>query len=249
MLDDHDDMNYARPPITEAVLELRFGDVGAQKVRKAGAAMKSRYENSVEDMLTEGKLDFNTRTSTFRDVSPRFVLSSDDQTDGFSITGTNAVWVRRAPYEGWGPFYARVEHQLPRVLKALGYPKITRMGLRFVNRIDFPVRDGLGYHEDYLTFNIDGGPLLEPHNGYKWILQKDFPELHMAALVQSATVEPELPNHLSILFDIDVYATVDAPSKSDDILSALCNMRKLKNKIFEAGVTDEARKLFNAAND
>lgn len=248
MRDDTDDMSYARPPITEAVLELRFDKVPDPKVRKAAAAIRSRYDNSVEDVMAEGSLDFSTRSAKFKDISPRFSLSSSDQTDACAITGVNAVWVRLAPYEGWAPFYGRIESQLPRVLKALGDPKIGRVGLRFINRIDFPMRDGLGYHEDYLTYTVDAGELMEPHNGFKWVIQKSF-DSGLAALVQSATAPPELPGHSAILFDIDIYTNVDAPSKSDDILSCLCKMRQLKNEIFEAGITDKARELFNAADN
>lgn len=236
---------YPRSPILEAVIELRYSDVSAQKVMKAGSSLQSRYDARLDELLVEGNLDFGAKTSTFRDVTPKVSLSTSDQTNAFNVTATNAVWARLAPYEGWQPFIDRVKEEMPKILKALGNPKLTRIGLRYVNRIDVPIRDNLGHHEEYLSYRIDAGSFLEPHDGYKWTLQKEFPDRNMGAVVRSSTARGEIPDVGAVMFDIDISVLVDVPSKSDEILKRLCDMRQLKNEIFEAGITDKARELFN----
>lgn len=236
---------YPRSPILEAVIELRYSEVSGERVIKAGAALQARYNARVDELLVEGNLDFATKTSKFRDVTPKVSLSSSDQTDSFNVTANNAVWSRLAPYEGWQPFFGRVAEEMPKVLKALGHPKLTRIGLRYVNRIDIPIRDNLGHHEEYLSYRIDAGEMLEPHDGFKWALQKEFPARGMGAVVRSSTEVGEIPDVGAVMFDIDISIMVDVPSKSDDILNRLSDMRVLKNEIFEAGITDKARELFN----
>ncbi|MBL9065485.1 MAG: TIGR04255 family protein [Sphingopyxis sp.] len=245
MTSGSDEILYPRSPILEAVVELRFADIAAPKVLKAASVMKSRYKDRTEELLVEGSLNFEAKSSSFKNLGRKVKLSSSDQTDALHIAERNAVWVRLAPYEGWSAFSARLEYELPKVLKALGDPKITRIGMRYVNRIDFPVRDELGYHEDYLSYRLLGGKILEPHDGYKWTLEKHFPDQGLSAVVQSSTARGEIPDFAAIIFDIDVSVSKDVPSKSDDILSRLCEMRLLKNKIFEEGITDKARELFN----
>lgn len=244
-----DEILYPRAPIVEAVIELRFANVSAQKVAKAAHSIRSRYADQSEESLVEGSMDFVSRTATFKDVTTKIKLTSRDQTDAAHFSIENAVWVRLAPYEGWAQLFERVQIELPKVLKALGFPMITRIGLRYVNRIDVPVKDGVGFPEDYLSYRIVSNDLLDPQNGFKWSLKKDFAERNMSALVQSATVGGEIPNVGGVIFDIDVSVSVDVPSKSPDILNRLCEMRQLKNEIFEGGITDKARELFNEPRD
>ncbi len=194
-------------------------------------------------------MDFALRTATFKDVTTKIKLTSCDQTDAVHFTVGNVVWVRLAPYEGWNQLYERVKFELPKVLKALGFPVLTRIGLRYVNRIDIPLKEGLGFPEEYLSYRIISGDLLDPQNGFKWSLKKDFVEQNMSVIVHSSTVSGEMPNVGGVMFDIDTSVSVDVPSKSDDILVRLCEMRELKNKIFEGGITDKARELFNEPRD
>lgn len=245
MAPDPTEILYPRAPILEAVVEIRFPEVSPQKVRKVAGSLKSRYAEQTEEILLEGSLDFASKAANFKELTPKFRLTSSDQTDAFHVTVGNIVWLRLAPYEGWDAFHSRIAQELPKVLKALGDPKTNRIGLRYINRIDFPMRDGLGYHEDYLSFRIFAGDILEPHNGFRWVIQKDFPDHDLSAIVQSGTQDPELPKYGAVNFDIDVYKVIDLPKKSDSILECLCHMRRLKNEIFEAGITDKARELFN----
>lgn len=250
MTEPTEDILYPRAPIVEAVMELRFENVAASRLRKAADAIQAQYENRETDKLFEGNLNFEARSSSFKEISDRFRFSSWDQTDLLIMTSGAATWSRLAPYEGWQQFCGRIAEQLPKLHKSLGRPRPTRLGLRYINRIDVPVAaDDVCYHENYLTFHIVTDDLLNPTDGFQWALTKKFPARDLAVNVQSGSVASELPRHSAVSFDIDVFTLVDVPNEVDDILEKLGDMRRLKNEIFEAGITDEARKLFNAADD
>lgn len=240
-----DEFPYPRAPILEAVFELRFSEVSLQKTSKAVREVRSRYDNQSDETIVEGNLDFQTKSAVFKDLGIRTKLSSSDQTDALHISGSNLVWLRLAPYEGWKPFYERIERELPKVLKALGHPTISRIGLRYVNRIDVPSIDGICYPEHYLSYRIVAGDILEPHDGFMWKIQKYFRDRNLKALVQSGMVNGELPQTAGVTFDIDISVPTDVPSQDRDILSKLCEMRQLKNEIFEGGITAKAREVFN----
>ncbi|MDR7153279.1 uncharacterized protein (TIGR04255 family) [Sphingobium xenophagum] len=250
MTEAKEDVLYPRAPIVEAVMELRFEDVAVSRLRNAADAIQAQYENRETDKLFEGNLNFEARSSSFKEISDRFRFSSWDQTDLLILTSQAAIWSRLAPYEGWAQFCGRIAEQLPKIYKNLGRPKLTRLGLRYINRIDVPLgADNVGYHENYLTFRIVADDILDPTDGFQWALTKKFPAQDLAVNVQSANVVSELPRHSAVSFDIDVFTLVDVPNQVDDILEKLGDMRRLKNEIFETGITDEARKLFNAADD
>ncbi|MFN3475811.1 MAG: TIGR04255 family protein [Blastomonas sp.] len=245
MTSSTDDFRYVSAPIIEAVVELRYPDVSLEKIRRCSDVLSNHYDNRVEENQIEGNLDFSKRSAKFRDLPPKIKLTSSDQVDAFTITINNATWTRLAPYENWTNFFLRIKNDLPKFLKSLGHPPISRIGMRYINRIDFPMQDGVGYHEDYLKYQLVTSPILDPNNGFTWTLQKDFTDLDLTAVVKSATVKPEIPGYGAVLFDIDVSRLEISGSKYEAIIDALCDMRQLKNKIFEDGISEKARMLFN----
>lgn len=236
---------YSHPPIVEVLVEVRLvSEVSTAKLKKVHDRIAGKYSNSKMEVQTEAKVDFAARSATFVDKPPIFQLSTADQTDLCVLSVLSFAWLRRAPYEGWEPFRDRISGQLAVALKAAGAPKIGRLGLRYVNRIDVEFKDGLAHYEDYLNFRILHGELLEPTQGFQWHLVKEFSDLGLKANVQSAVVDQEIPGMGAFTFDIDVYTEIDVPQLADDILTKLEAMRTLKNSIFEAGVTDYARKQY-----
>lgn len=237
---------YARPPIVEAIVEVRFStEVNEAKCKKASEVLGKRYENSFVESPLDVNIDFGTRKASFIDKPPVYRLTSSDQTDLCSIAVGAISWVRRAPYEGWKAFCGHLSPELAIALKSLGHPAIARIGLRYVNRIDVKPVNDVAHYEDFLNFKISHGDLLEPTSGFEWKLVKEFKDLGLKAIVQSAVVEPEIPGLAAFKFDIDVYTEEAGVLKSDEILDRLADMRKLKNTIFEAGITDRAREAYS----
>ncbi len=237
---------YANPPIIEAVFEVRFAEpISEAKVTKAKDWLTNQYANSATEVQAEVKVDFATRSAKFIDVGKKFRLTSTDQTNLCLLAPASAIWVRLAPYEGWESFAARIASELPTTLKAFGNPPLARLGLRYVNRIDVKLIDGIARHEDYLNFRIVHGELLEPTNGFQWRLVKEFNELNLKANVQSGVVETEVPGFAAFSFDIDIFCDSILPKNANEIIEKIEYMRQLKNKIFEAGITEKARKAYS----
>lgn len=246
MISESSTLPYAHPPIVEAIVEVRLAaEANEAKQKKANNRIAGRYANSSVERQIAAKIDFNGRSVTFEDKPPIYRLSSEDQTELCSLGAQSVSWVRRAPYEGWASFKKRIMVELPMALKSYGDPRIARVGLRFVNRIDVKSVDGLAHYEDYLNFRISHGDLLEPTLGFQWHLVKDFPDQGLKANVQSAVLEPEIPGFAAFSFDIDVFCDVNVPQSAENILEKLESMRPLKNLIFETGITEQARKAYS----
>jgi len=236
---------YAFPPIVEVIFEVRLAEeAGAPKIKKASDWLSGRYSNvALEDQI-EAKLHFATRSAEFTDKPRIYKLTNWDQTEELVLSVTSCAWVRRAPYEGWDPYYGRIASELPVLLKALKTIKIERIGLRYINRIDVPKVDEIARYEDYLNFKIHSDGMLEPNAGFQWTVKKEYPELNLSANVQSSVVQPEIIGTIAFAFDIDIMSETDVPQSEAEILRKLPAMRYLKNAIFEAGITERARKLY-----
>jgi uncharacterized protein (TIGR04255 family) len=153
--------------------------------------------------------------------------------------------IRMAPYYGWDKFVAAARENFDEFTKIVGRRRISRIGVRFTNRIDAPgsassplgrlFNLGISYPADvagnpdpyYLSFNA-------LHPGTKtWLI------------VQHGVMQPPaLLDHTSFLLDIDAYIDSDIPQRLDEMWGSVEVLHTAKNAVFESCITDECRALF-----
>lgn len=239
---------YNRPPIVEAVFELRFASALAEKRReKLRDRLVGGYDASTIEEQGEVKIDFPSQSATFERRGAIFKLMSFDLVEECIMKVDSIAWIRRAPYLGWQSFRSRFAPEMRVLFKLIDNPIVSRLGLRYVNRIDVRIVNNVAAYEDFLNFRIEHGEFLEPIAGFHWQLVKEFPEIGLKASVQSASLMQEIIGYGAFSFDIDVYSDAKIHGNLDEIFSKVNQMRDLKNKIFEAGITDKARRgYYNA---
>jgi uncharacterized protein (TIGR04255 family) len=240
--------HYPAPPIFDAVIELRFktplADTGIAAIVRA---LKPNYEKHEET----GEVDVVVRFQNERiepsvtDPRPVHIFSNTDQNDFCRLERGKLHWSRLPPYDCWETLQERMQRDLQKIPKKIGFRPLERIGVRFQNRIDVPLSKGdVTYYEKYLSVHIKLPPLLDPHDSYMWTVVRDFDEKKLGARVSSGIVQAVLPGTMAVTLDIDVFAIDNLPSTIDDLVSRLGEMRALKNEIFEACITDKARASF-----
>jgi uncharacterized protein (TIGR04255 family) len=235
-------LKYRAPPIIEAVIQFTFAEpLTDGDFNRVAKRFGREYENGQRLERRDAHVDLPNRSTRF-EAKPLMRLSSSDEADILTIQVESLSWARLAPYEGWDPFVARASRDFEILHKILGYRKLTRIGVRYINRLDVP-RDGpIVRYEDYLKINIAIPEQWETIQNYGWRFEKDFNGLR--AIVQSAIAEPEVPETGAFILDIDVINLGDVPARSDALFTSLGEMRMLKNEIFETSITEKARESF-----
>lgn len=236
---------YDAPPIIEAVVQLRFAEPVSKSVfKKLLKRLKREYANELPQIAKGASIDFETEKTSFS-TEQQSKLSSQDEADVLVVGEAVLSWSRLAPYEDWQSLWERVKREVQIAHDLTGFRKLARIGVRYINRIDVPSEGEIARYENYLTINLTLPPLCEAVNNYGWRFEREFPELGLRAIVQSAVVAPEIPRHAAFLLDIDVGAMQDLPTRLDELEPFLGKMRKLKNDIFELSITPEARASFS----
>jgi uncharacterized protein (TIGR04255 family) len=238
------DRSYTAPPIIEAVIDLQFVDpLKEGELRKLTKKLKRYYSNELEGTAVTAHVDIVSKATTYVDT-PLFRLSSEDETDLIIVSLPKLTWAKLAPYAGWSEFIARFQRDFEIMHDISGPRPLSRIGLRYINRIDVPSSSGLTNYEDYLKINLNLPSFLDPISSYGWRIEKVFPDTHLIAIVQSTVVASEVPGTLPFLLDIDIVAQTKLPVKIPDIIGKLSAMRALKNTIFEVSISDKARERF-----
>ena len=245
-------MPYSRPPITEAVVEFRtVNQIDQGTIERLGRKLSSVYPNSNTETLTEFEVNANENKAKVK--PPEWLglkLTSSDQADILTLRKDICGCIRLAPYIGWEAFSAKVKDAWSVWRKETGPLPLSRIGVRYVNRIDVPAASGLIQVEDYLNLwprSPDRFKL--PMTSYAIQVSRPFGADNCNLLISSSNVASPLIGYVSFALDIDLSVEASAdnpiPLRENDLWDLIGRMRDHKNSVFEACITDQARGLFN----
>lgn len=247
-------MNYARPPITEAVIEFQFAGICGESDRsKVARKLKKRYP--IDEILQEITLEGGPSGANHHVETVGVKLSSDDRTEIVTLSAPRSSPVgfpiamekygafsasQLAPYCGWASFSSRFAEDWAIVEKIIGWRKLKRVGVRFINRIDIP-----GEISDLRRW-VSVEPALPaqfpPPSSFN--MRTVIPVDSAQANLLVGTASSPLPRHSAILLDIDIYTVSGIGDNIDERIKMLEYFHDKKNWIFESCITDDTRRLF-----
>jgi uncharacterized protein (TIGR04255 family) len=242
--------SYKRPPITEAVVELRLADpLEIDQVDKIKDRLTDDYPVPPQILqnisFTAGAGEQNLTTVEFNG----YRLSSADATN-VAIIGRQQISASRlAPYTSWEEFTERARRNWSIWRKVAGWHEVTRIGVRYINRIDVPNPDEKPVPiDDYLVFRpvfpeFEGWQGVETFaiNGSTSIANSPF-----KLILNAGSTPSPLVRTISFLLDIDISQEGNLPRNDDGLWALIDQIRVHKNRVFEASVTDLSRELFSS---
>ena len=247
------DFQYNRAPITEAIVEFRSTTPVVEKKRQKAVKKFSKsysHHRSVphHDIQIQLNAGIEPRArETASTIQDHF--TSDDMTQQLHISDTSFRVSQLAPYCGWTQFETRIKRDWMAWRKIVGSQPINFVGMRYINRIDIPITKSLVHYEDYLNIYPHLPDLLDPCLYHSSNVRVALNDIDSLLNLNSAMVDSPLPEHLSIVLDLDVVRQYQASPRDEDLFILINKARIKKNQIFEACITDNARELFNNCND
>ena len=235
---------YPSAPITEAVIDIRVQlplKVALSDLERLGVQIPE-YPTRRSRTDTNVSIDVDKTTTTNKNVGFIFNSTDDKQLVQFRFDGF--TFSRLKPYDRWTTFSSEAR-RLWAIYKAGVNPtKIERLAVRYINRIDMPKPVDLA---KYLkTLPEVSADLCGKASNFFFQLHVDQDDLHSTLLFNEAIVPPSNPSVVSALLDFDLFRTVDLPENDDAIWEIFEQFRNRKNQLFEACITDDARRLFDA---
>ena len=245
---------YEHAPIVEAIIDFRCelpAHVGLDRLAQITHMHADVYptaEQQVElvaqvnvaDGAVSGSAQSRQVGHLFRRADGKRAIQSG--LDHFAYS-----WL--PPYDEWQPFVAETEEWWLRYREIASPTMISRIGVRYINRVNVPAATvEIG---DYLRTNLQLSPLLPQLLG-SFLLQCVIPLEEYSAMcrITSTMVPPEGADETSLILDIDVWReiSIDLAEEvgiDDRVDSTLADLRRAKNFVFEASITDATRSLIN----
>ncbi len=240
---------FPRAPITEALLDIRV------ELRKPFALSNlEQLHEKIRDRFPEKqqRIAFQANIKLAPDGPAAAIPMS--QPDGYlfrSLAMNKIVQARidgftfnkLKPYENWQVFKSEAQ-ELWNLYYQLARPlKITRLALRYINRIDLPLP--FNTFKDYILTLPEVAPgLPQALSGFFMQIAIPNPEIEANAIINE-TIENVTNNQkLPLIFDIDIFREVSFIDNKPELWIIFDHLRDFKNNIFFSSITDKTKELF-----
>ena len=240
--------NYKRPPIIDAVIEIRHStELTPKQIETVAKKLQPQYPFKKSNVQIETSMavsDSGLLQQTMRSTNGLVLENTDLQSVATIMPKTFSV-AARAPYPGWDVLFAALKNVWKIIKDISEFKTVTRIGSRFINRIDIPVQGDIEKLNiaDYLKVGIQS-PERYSINSYDVAFMVEL-ENNFSALIRTTTTEPAIPLTAALLLDMDIYCTNNLPMREDELLNKVNFIREQKNNLFEGFVTDKSREIFN----
>jgi uncharacterized protein (TIGR04255 family) len=159
--------------------------------------------------------------------------------DGFTFN-------KLRPYSDWSAFSGEARELWERYMQLAKPANVTRLGLRYINRIEVPLP--LGDFRDFCPLFPDLPPGV-PQSLNEFFMRFSAPVPGTANTMSVITTTFEIPTpgetKLPLILDIEVFENFDLFAPDTDLIwQKLDRLRAAKNDIFFASVTEAAKDLF-----
>jgi uncharacterized protein (TIGR04255 family) len=239
---------FPNAPITEAVLDIRVElpeKVKLEDLEAYQADISERFPEKKERISFAG--GFQISKDGYSTIAPEHKINGylfKSQADkkivqpslgGFSFNKLN-------PYDSWESFCKEGRELWDLYSQKYKPTKITRIALRYINRIEIPLP--MKEFEEYILTFPQIAPKL-PQGIANFIMQLVIPnaEIEASAMITLAMEEIKDKN-LPLIFDIDVSRNSVYVDDKEKIWSDFENLRVFKNEIFFNSITDKTKELF-----
>lgn len=246
------DRHYPHAPITEALIDLQVefpAQPSATTFAEAAQELKQHFPTSAPIHFFQMNVNGSavgappSLQSGVAVVGVRLTSTTSDRV--LQLQQRGFTYSHMAPYTHWAAFRDEAKDLWSLFVRKFGPSKVTRVAVRYINRIVIPAMtaDPKDYFRLYPNVP-DGVPQTITGCFMQLVLpQTDISQL--ASAVVNFALEPSAaPGKLSFLLDFDVYSTCQLSPDTDEIWETLERLRARKNDLFEASITDATRELF-----
>jgi len=245
-------IHFPNAPITEALLDIRVklpGQTDLEKLATFHDAIKQQYPSKQERLAWRGHVEI--KASPVPEVSQSaaggpdgYLFTSGDgrhvvqaRLDGFTFS-------RLKPYDKWTTLRDEAKELWQRYVQIASPDTVTRIALRYINRIEIPLpmRD----FKDYILTTPEIAPDL-PQGLESFFMRLVIPDPKgQAVAIVTEAVEPvdEAHKRLPLIFDIDVFRAVAFNVQDNSMWETFEYLHDLKNEIFFKSLTPKAKELF-----
>jgi uncharacterized protein (TIGR04255 family) len=239
---------FPNAPITEAVLDIQCKlpeKVTLEDLKQLHKGLKNRFPEVREQRLFERSFKFgpDLRESSTQEkiIGYHFKSPQEQKLIQYRLNGYS--FNKLAPYKDWPSLKSEANEFWRLYYKRVKPLKVTRIALRYINRIKIPL-PMKNLNEYLLTLPKIAPNLPQEIKTFLMRIEIQDTEIPAIAIIVQAMEKTTQSGKLPIILDIDVVQENDYYKNISDIWDVFEKIRNFKNDIFFETTTDKAKELF-----
>lgn len=239
---------YKKPPIVEAVVELRFegGAPWAPDLReRVRTRLSSEYPGpprsaqqiELQASVTDGGLQTSAHTSVHAVLLP--------SADGTKLVGIGAGLLSThviTPYPGWEAFKTRAAAAFDIYVREASPRGVRSIGVRYIDRIALP-QDVVSFADYFVGIPPRPESMPPALAGFHVVLQA-VEQDGTVVLMTLGSAAPEQDGRPVVLLDVNIVRNFTTPVPNEEWLRHAEELHTRQRDIFEDSITPLTRGLF-----
>jgi uncharacterized protein (TIGR04255 family) len=240
---------FRNAPISEAILDIQVqfaSPVELARLEAFHAQIRDDYPVKQGRVQWQGQIELGQErvAQEVRRGAQGFLFRSPDdmrivqaRQDGFTFN-----WLKH--YDSWEALRDEAQRHWERYRETFRPEAVTRLGLRYVNRIEIPMP--FSDFREYVKTAPDVAAGL-PQGLAALFMRLEIPDEKRGLMaIITETLQPPVDEgkRLPFIFDIDIVRGATFEPASPAIWETLGQMREYKNEIFFTSITERAKELF-----
>jgi uncharacterized protein (TIGR04255 family) len=242
--------HYSKAPITEALIDLKVTlpeEFSTDDLANIYTHISDRFPT--QESIQMGSFVFQADLTMKVDTNQQhtgYLFRSKDGLKIFQATLNGFTFNRLAPYDSWEELSSDAKYLWGIYKKICKPTNVTRAAIRFINQINIPAKELVDLEDYFHTVpqvpsDLPQGVL----NSFFTQLQIPQDDLNCMLIITEALVPRMNPDFISVILDFDLFRQQVWQADDEDIWRFLEELRRRKNLVFEASITDKARRLFD----
>ncbi|MCA9585831.1 MAG: TIGR04255 family protein [Myxococcales bacterium] len=245
-----DRRKYKNPPIDEALCEFRFAPGQEWDLTIPGrlhGAVKDEYAGKPRNLFqAQLQVAGNAPPAVAWNQNVSMVQLTDVAGTHLLTVGPDLLSVhilRPYPENGWEVFRPMIERAFEQYVAVAQPAGLMRLGIRYINRVEVPERTAKSdKYFKCLPAAVDG----LPQNLQAFMHRAEYAYEDGVRLITTFATVDGPPDKSSFVLDLDVVLEAGESRPLGDALKLVDDLRQRERDAFEALITDELRRLFDA---
>jgi len=240
-------IQYENAPITEALIDIRVelpSGVTLKTLEAVHGEVKDRYPGKKKRVYVEGQFSAGDEiAATAKQTEMGFAFATENGKQIVQVRLDGFTFSRLRPYGNWTELRDEGRRLWEIYRGAVSPQKITRVAVRYINKIDVPL-PAIDY-KDYFRTTPEVSPAL-PQELSGFFMRLQFPQADFGGvlILTQTAVPPPSPDMNSVILDLDVFKDGLDLVSANEVWELLETLRNRKNEFFEGCLTNKARELF-----
>ena len=242
--------HLSNAPITEALLDIQVrlpSDTKVEGLAIIHDSIRERYPTPRTRMNWKGGIQIKEGEQP-QVVSPEggptgYLFYSADNRRVVQVRLDGFTFNQHRPYLNWATFRDEAREHWNRYRDLAKPEMVTRIALRFINRLDIP--EPMGDFKNYILTAPDLAPgLPQGLANFFMRLAIPHPTEGYTALVTMTEDAPTKAGVASLILDVDVFQEMAVAPSNEAIWGVFEQLRDYKNEVFFKSLTPKAIALF-----